>query len=52
MLGGTRPDEHQLRDIEIEILWQRDRDGVWSAILDTGEQVRLVEPWEGSDRVC
>jgi hypothetical protein len=41
----TRPHEDQSRDIEIEILWQHDRDGAWWAILDTGERVKLVEPW-------
>jgi hypothetical protein len=48
MTGETRRDEDQLPDIEIviQIVWQHDRDGVWWAILDSGERVKLVEPWQ------
>jgi hypothetical protein len=42
----TRRDEDPLPDIEIEIVWQHDGDGIWWAILDSGERVKLVEPWQ------
>jgi hypothetical protein len=44
MTGERRRDEDQLPDIEI--VWEHDRDGVWWAILDSGERVKLVEPWQ------
>jgi hypothetical protein len=46
MTGETPRDEDQRSGIEIEILWQHDRDGVWWAIFDTGERAKLIEPWQ------